>query len=420
MPPRRLSASWVLPVTRPPIRDGAVLVGDDGRVAVVGPELDVPSPPGVPSEHFVGGLLLPGLVNAHTHLELTGLAGLIEESHFPDWLQRIRALKRERSTAEYLDAARQGLRTCWAGGVTTVADTGDSGAVARVLAEAGGSGIAYVEVFGPDPAQHDESLASLEARLAELAPCAGPRVRIGVSPHAPYTVSGPLFRSVARLAERASLPLATHLAESPAESALIARSEGPFADGWRRRDIPLPDTLTQLPDPLPVRTPVRWLDAHGVLGPGTLCIHVVQVDAGDAAVLARREVGIAHCPRSNARHGHGDAPLGLLLEAGLRVGLGTDSEVSVGRLDLFAEAREARRLGALTAEQALRMMSLDAALAIGVPDVGLLEEGAWGDVCLLRGQVPVTDPLRIVLDAAPDDVELTVLHGSVVWRRTTA
>lgn len=416
MPSLRVRAAWVLPIVHPPIRDGAVLVGDDGRIVAVGPSSTVPHPPGVPALHFDRAVLLPGLINAHTHLELTGLAGPADDRAFPDWIRGLRARKQERSPADYLAAAREGLRACWAGGVTSIADTGDSGAVIEALAEAGGSGVVYHEVFGPHPSQCGESMAGLVSRLRNLAAHAGGRIRLGVSPHALYSVSGPLYRAVAALAEGEDLPVAVHLAESPAETELVARSAGAFAEAWRARGIPLPDDLAQLADPLPVRTPVRWLDAHGVLGPGTLCIHTVQVDADDISVLARRDSAIAHCPRSNALHGHGAAPLRALLNAGLRVGLGTDSEASVGPLDLFAEAREARRLAELSPEETLRLMTLDGALAIGLGDVGVLDVGAWGDLTVVAPG-PGASPEDQVLGAGPGAVLLTGLAGAVRYRR---
>ena len=135
-------------------------------------------------------MLLPGLINAHTHLELTGLGSQLDEPDFPAWIRRLRALKAERTPEQFLEAAKQGIRDCWAAGVTTVADTGDTGAVARALSELGGRGVAYHEVFGPHPAQVEESMAALKASVAALRPLEVPgRLRIGVSPHAAYTVS---------------------------------------------------------------------------------------------------------------------------------------------------------------------------------------------------------------------------------------
>ncbi|HSE68693.1 MAG TPA: amidohydrolase family protein, partial [Gemmatimonadales bacterium] len=293
----RCRAAWVLPIDRAPIADGAVLLGPDGRITAVGPDAEVPSPPGVEEAEFPSSALIAGLVNAHTHLELTGLDGQVTEQDFPSWIRRVIALKAERSSAEFLAAAKQGIRDGWSQGVTTVADTGDSGAALRALHELGGSGIAYQEVFGPHPDQAPAQLAGLTNRIEVLAPLAGNRIRLGVSPHAPYSVSGPLYARVAQLAHERGYPIAVHIAESVAESDLLGSASGGFAEAWRGRGIPLPT--------LPGRTPLAWLEQHGVLGPTTLCIHVVQASPKDLALLASRGAAIAHCPRSNARHGHG-------------------------------------------------------------------------------------------------------------------
>jgi 5-methylthioadenosine/S-adenosylhomocysteine deaminase len=226
--------------------------------------------------------------------------------------------------------------------------------------------------------------------------------------------------------------MAVHVAESRAESVLIATGGGPFGDAWRARGIPLPDDVRQLHAPLAIRTPIRWLEALGVLGPDTLCIHAVQTDAGDLAVMTRREVAVAHCPLSNVAHIHGEAPLGAYLAAGLRVGLGTDSAASVGSLDLFAEARAARALGQLEAAGALRLLTIGGAEAIGISDIGVLAPGAWGDVAMVdlgrmtdesmrRSDDPPIGPSNVeeaVLASAPEFVIATYLAGREVHGRT--
>jgi len=294
-----------VPVDGPPIPDGAVLIGADGRIASVGPGALVPRPEAVPSQHLAGTALIPGLVNSHTHLELTDLTSRSDEPEFPDWIRSVRRLKAGRTAPEFLTAATEGLRRCLGSGVTTVADTGDTGATMEAFRVMGGSGIAYHEVFGPDPAQLEASMAGLVTDLDRLRPLETPRARLGVSPHAPYSVSGPLYRASARLAREMGLPIAVHVAESAAESALLATGTGPFADMWHRRSIPLPDDLVQLPPKSGAVSPIRWLDHHGVLGPDTLCIHAIRVDAADLVLLRERGAAVAHCPLSNARHGHG-------------------------------------------------------------------------------------------------------------------
>ncbi len=407
----RLRADWLLPVTAPPLPDGAVLVAAGGRVAAAGPDARVPRPPGVPELALRHAALLPGLVNAHTHLELTGLGGRAEEDDFVAWIGTIRRLKADRTCGEALAAARAGIREGWARGVTTVADTGDSGAALRALAELGGSGVAYHEVFGPDPAQAAESLAGLRRAVAELRPLESARVRLGVSPHAPYSVSGPLYAAVAGLAAEEGLPLAVHVAESAAESALLAHGGGGFGAAWARRGIAPPANGV---------TPVEWLERHGVLGPRTLCIHAVRVGEEDVARLRRAGAAVAHCPVSNHRHGHGAAPLAALLAAGLRVGVGTDSEVSVGATDLLAEARAARALAGLDARAALALATAGAAAAIGMAgEVGELAGGAWAD--LLAVAVPpgasAAAVEEAVLAGGPADVVGTWLGGRPVYRR---
>jgi 5-methylthioadenosine/S-adenosylhomocysteine deaminase len=293
-----------------------------------------------------------------------------------------------------------------------VADTGDSGAVIQALAELGGSGVVYQEVFGPHPDQCRASLDGLQTRIAELRRFESPRIRLGVSPHAPYTVNETLFQAVMELARRQDLPVAVHIAESPAEAEFLLRGTGAFADAWNGRQIPLPT--------LRGSSPIAWLEASGALGPLTLCIHAVQVDASDIALLARRGCAIAHCPGSNLRHGHGDAPLAAFLEAGLRVGVGTDSVASVGRLDLLAEARRARKLAGLSADAALALCTLEAARALDLDhEVGHLTAGGWGDATILDlGDVPAERTLaEVLLDCVPEDVVATYVSGRKVYSR---
>jgi 5-methylthioadenosine/S-adenosylhomocysteine deaminase len=353
--------------------------------------------------------ILPGLINTHTHLELTGFDGRVQEPNFAAWIRQLRQLKTTRTPTEYVEAARRGLAECYAAGVTTIADTGDSGAVLAVLAEVEGSGVVYQEVFGPHPSQAEESLAGLRARIRELRSVAKGRARIGVSPHSPYTVSGPLFRLVAAWARAERLPLAVHIAESTAETQLLLAGDGPFADAWRARGIPLPESLGQ--------SPIEWLSAQGVLSDQCLCIHAVQVGTTDIQRLAEANAAVAHCPLSNQAHGHGAAPLAALMKAGIRIGLGTDSVVSVGRLDLLAEARAVAGRVSLDAEELLQLCTLSGARALGIDgETGSLVPGKWADCIVIRTQGGRRDVLDQVLASSPNDVLLTYVAGREVYR----
>src|SRR5207237_9990662 len=235
----RIRAGSVHPVTAPPITDGAVLVADDGRIAAVAAHAHLPAPAEARRVEFPGAVLVPGLVNTHTHLELTHLAGRNPEREFSRWIRTIRALKDATTPEEFDHSAEQGVRDCWAAGVTCVADTGSTGAPLQALARLGARGIYYQEVFGPDPAKCAASLAELTAAVERLRPLASDHVRLGISPHAPYTVSEPLYRATAELSRREQLPVAVHLAESREETALVRDGAGPFADALRARGIPV-------------------------------------------------------------------------------------------------------------------------------------------------------------------------------------
>ena len=392
----RIRAGRVYPITAPPIEDGAVLVDASGRIAAVGPQPHIPTPPGAETRDFRDGVLVPGLVNCHTHIELTHLAGQNAEPEFAKWIRRIRELKDATPPEGFEEAAVAGVKDCWARGVTCIAETGSTGAVMRALHDLGGRGIVYQEVFGPDPSQVSSSMAELESAVLQLRRLATAQLGIGVSPHAPYTVSAPLYEAVAGYARRERLPVAVHLAESKEESQFVRAGAGPFADAWRARGIA---ALAQ------GCTPPEYLRRLGVLNARTLCIHCVQVDQPDVAILAAAGAAIAHCPRSNRAHGHGSAPLGAFRTAGLRVGLGTDSVVSVGDLDVWAEADAA----GLDGNDALRMLTLEGARAIGwESEIGSLDVGKAADLAVFSStnlhQPPPTSKTAL----------LTVVSGRIV------
>jgi 5-methylthioadenosine/S-adenosylhomocysteine deaminase len=240
-------------------------------------------------------------------------------------------------------------------------------------------------------------MTELEQAMARLSRSASSHLRLGISPHAPYTVSERLYRAVDDMARGAGLPVAMHLAESRAETQLVQEGSGPFADALRARGIQVARVA---------RSPVQYLAQLGVLDGATacLCIHCVQVDQEDVVLLTRAGVSIAHCPRSNRAHGHGTAPLAAFRRAGLRVGLGTDSVVSVGDSSLWAEAAAA----GLDGEDALRMLTLEGARALGLgSEIGSLEVGKAGDLAVFPSTA-LSRPLP------PVAALLTVVAGRVV------
>jgi len=415
-------ADWVLPVCAAPIRDGAVLVGTDGRIAAVGPRLAIEPPEGAVIEDLGPVALMPGLVNVHAHPELAMYRGALEDLNFRDWILRLVGSKRAALTeADFHAAARWTMVEAVRSGITTLAATESSGASAAVLCESGLRGVVYQEVFGPDPAQVDESIAGLRAAVDSLRAYECDRVMIGVSPHAPYTVSDALFSATADFALAEGLPMAVHASESRIEQMLVQAGEGDFAPGLRARGIDTPPRG---------RTTVEMLDRLGVLRARPLLIHCVLLDADDIRRVADTGSAVAHCPVANARLGHGLAPYPEMIEANVRVGLGTDSVGSNNRLDLLEEARIASilhrarvaRPDVLSPADLLKLVTIDGARALGLDGmIGTLEPGKAADLCAVSLAAPhvqpVHDPLAAVFHAARGcDVVMTVVDGRVLYR----
>lgn len=377
----------------------------------MGPDDAVPHPDDATEIVMPNAVVLPGLINLHTHLELHAFRGKIADGDFFEWIQQVRRVKEASRMEDFLDAARAGLAEAWRFGTTTVADTGNSGATAVALSEMGGRGIFYQEAFGPHPEQADTAMTDLRERATRLATEASPTVRIGLSPHAPYTVSAVLFSKIAEFARAEGLPIAIHIAESQAESSFVTRGSGKFADSWRARGIPLND---------PCPSPVAYMERLGVLGPDVLAIHAVQVNENDIAALEHRNSAVALCPRSNERHGHGTPPVRAYANSRIRVGFGTDSAASVDSLDLFEEARAAMKLGDLTPHNVIAMLTLQGARAIGMEgELGSLEAGKWADLCVLKlGVNDLLDERRAakrILTTQPEDILSTYIAGRLVY-----
>jgi cytosine/adenosine deaminase-related metal-dependent hydrolase len=415
-------AAWVLPVATPPIRDGVVLVEGTGRIAAVAPAAALEPPPGAERVELGEAVLLPGLVNVHAHPELAMFRGALEDLPFREWILRLVGAKRAvLGAADFEAAARWTMVEAARAGITTLAATEASGASARALREAGLRGIVYQEAFGPDPGQAAGALRELRAALESLRAHETDRVRIGVSPHAPYTVSDALYRAVTELAVADGLPVAVHVAESAAERALVVEGAGDFAPGLRTRGIATPPRG---------RSPIELLDRLGVLAARPLLIHCVDLDAEDVDRIADSGSAVAHCPVANAKLGHGVAPVPALREAGVRVGLGTDSVGSNNRMDLLEEARVAsllhrsvhRRPDLLPAAELLRLCTVEGARALGLEDrIGTLEPGKEADLCAVSLRLPHTRPVHdpvatLFHSARGSDVVLTVVGGRTVFR----
>jgi 5-methylthioadenosine/S-adenosylhomocysteine deaminase len=443
------SARWVLPVTSEPIEDGAVAV-EGTRVAGVGSRAKlVEQFPGSELVDLGEAAILPGFINCHTHLELTAMRGFLEpeEGNFFAWLRKVTFSRNERMSAEdlYVSAVWGAVEAARAG-VTCVGDASDSGAcVMRALRDVGLRGVVFQEAFGVDEREAATQFDKVREKVERLRGGETALVTLGLSPHSPYTVAPPLLGMLARFALEERLPLMMHAAESEAEQLFMLYGSGPFAESYAARGLVFNS---------PRSTTVRHLARVGILDTRPLLAHCVRVDEEDMRLIAEHGASIAHCPKSNAKLGHGRAPLAALLKAGASVGLGSDSVASNNTCDMLEEARFAvlasRAAGdtldaagnmldvagdlldvagdcagggrMMSARDALRLMTHGGAGALRLSHLtGALTAGLEADFVAVRldgaHQTPAYDPsAALIFSSSGRDVLLTVVAGREVFR----
>ena len=404
---RVVSADWVLPIEGPPIEGGAVAI-EDGRIAAVGTCEELGA-----GTRYDDSVIVPGFVNAHSHLEYAVYGGFGDGlGDFAEWITLHIQRKARIGWDEFIDIARLGAAECLASGVTTVGDCSFSGATAIACAELGLRATVYIEVFGSDP---DAALARIAEIRARVSDAFSERVRPGVSPHAPYSVSIGVYEACAGL----GLPIATHISESCSEIAYLLTGEG----AWGAYK----DLLVAASG----KTGTRLLAEHDLLGPDVVAAHCVVLDEEEIGLLASSRTGVAHCPRSNAALGCGVAPLAELRTAGASVGVGTDSPASAPSFDFFEELRSvvlsararAARPDVLTAAEALELGTLGSARALGLDsETGSLVPGKRADLAVvsLEGSsyLPWEDPAgAVVFGGSHERVLATYVDGEVRYEK---
>lgn len=384
------TAAWLYNPGQAPISGGGVAVRG-GKILAAGPSADLISAYGPPTIEYPGCVILPGFVNAHTHLQLTRfpawrLRGGLDyhPRRFTDWIiQAIKVLRSvtpEESRASLVAGISASLRA----GTTCVGDIVALPELVSAYGETGLGGRFYLELIGQEPSQFELRLFGAVHTATEISGA----LRPGLSPHAPYTLHENLLPTIAVAARAESLPLALHLEESREEVDFLFDTSGPMAEllypfvGWQQY-LPAPRRIT----------PAHFFDQGGLLGPSTLVVHCVQTTPADAALLQERGCSICLCPRSNERLAVGIAPVHLFRKLGIPLCLGTDSLASNDSLSLWDEMRFALQCykGLLTPEELFRMATTGGAAALGMQDqVGSLEAGKRADFQVVALDGPCT------------------------------
>ena len=390
----------VLPISQPAIENGAVAISGS-QITAVGRWTDLASKTSVLD--LGDSIVLPGLINAHCHLDYTSMAGQIAAAKsFPDWIKSILALKAQWSYADYALSWLHGAKMLLARGVTTVADIE---AVPELLSEVWTATplrvLSFLEMTGIKSQR--PAAAILREAEAKILSLRSSKRDVGLSPHAPYSTSPALLRLTGRTARRNNWRVTTHVAESAAEFEMFMYRRGPLFD-WLKPQRDMNDCGHG--------SPVQHLARNHLLGPNALAVHVNYLWDNDAHLLGETGTHVVHCPRSHAYFGHQRFPRLELSAQGVNICLGTDSLASAKRergerleLDMFAEMRAlAAKSSDLSSPEILQMATLNGARALGLEGkLGELRAGSFADL------------IAIPFDGTGKDVYDAVLrHGGAV------
>jgi 5-methylthioadenosine/S-adenosylhomocysteine deaminase len=391
------------------IADGALAIRAD-RIVAVGPTAAIAAAyQARTTVDATGRIVLPGLVNTHTHVPMTLFRGIADDMELMDWLQNhIWPAENGNVTPEFVTwGARLGAWELIRSGTTTFADMYFyEEQVAAATKDAGLRAVCASTVIDsrvPGSKNADEGLAAAEAFLKKWR--GDPLIVPAVGPHAPYSVSPDNLKRARALADRYGAPLVIHAAESPGETKMI------------RERYSL--------------SSIAHLDGLGILGPRTLLAHAVWLSDEDIATVKARDAGLAHCPQSNMKIAAGVAPIPKYRRAGLRVGLGTDGPASNNDLSLFEEIDTALKLqkittgdaAAFTAREAVEMATIGGARALHLEaDIGSLEAGKKADVIVISLDAPHAIPLydvysHLAYALKGEDVETVIVNGRTLMER---
>jgi cytosine/adenosine deaminase-related metal-dependent hydrolase len=376
------------------VRDGAVVVDARGTVIDVGPAGEVLARHAGIAPERVRGVLLPGLVNAHTHIELSALRGQVPGgAGFVPWVEQMIGVRAEARPEDDAAAIEEAVADLEAFGTVAVGEVSNSLSAVRPLARRGFVGRVFHEVFGIERVPLEQRVADLPKIIAErVGEWPSPELAYTPTPHTLYTTHATVVRRLAREARERGSRISLHLAEHAAERRFLEHGDGPIP-AWYEMRLKLRRDLLEWPG----KSPIALADDLGALGPHTICVHLTDARPEELEQVARRGAPVVFCPRSNLFIETRLPPLLAARAAGIFPGLGTDSLASNASLDVLAEARAlADRFPTVPARDLLRMATWEGARALGREDVGRVARGARPGLFAVDGD-PGEDPCAFVL-----------------------
>jgi 5-methylthioadenosine/S-adenosylhomocysteine deaminase len=421
-----LSAEWLLPISAEPIVNGAIAI-DKNKIVALGTSRKLAKKfPTVKIENFGEAVIMPGFVNAHSHLEITAMRGFLDDSEedFYSWLMKLTVTRTEKLTEKDITTsaicgAVEGIRA----GATCFADIGRFGKAGfKALKQTGLRGVLFQETeFSPKDSEADMEFAKLKDKFLALQESESELVKVGLSPHSPYTVSPRLFEKITNYSLSENVKLTIHAAESKQEEEFFQTGKGFFADVYQKLNLEWN---------APRLSSVQYLARLGVLQAKPLLAHCVKVSEKDIDLIAASGSSIAHCPKSNAKFGHGFAPLERFLDKNVGVGFGSDSVASNNTCDILEEARfatlfarnSADKKKFLSAREIIKIATLGGATALGLEsEIGTLEIGKQADLIVISlnnmAQMPIHDVYTALLFASnARDVKMTMVAGKEIYR----
>ncbi len=352
-------------------------------------------------------VLMPGLVNLHTHIELRAILDAIRAETFPNWVLNLIAAKKIFALNDYKSAASANIRTLLKCGTTTIGEICTHGVSPDIIKQSGLRAVVYQEIIRMYPTSPIPHLSSPVSRSSSRL------VMTGLSPHSPYTVSETALHDIMMQAQKRHMPLAMHIAESKDEISLLQRKKSgleklyQFA-GW---DLALAPTGS---------SSLEYLDRIGFLSSNLLAVHVVQVTDKDIALIKKSKTSVAHCPRSNKETGVGKMQLKKFLDAGIPVGLGTDSLASAPSLNMWDEMRYAYRIhrrDGITPRDIFRLATIGGAKALGLDkDIGIIEKGKKADIIAVPLPKKNTGDLYSDLLRETKSCIMTMVNGKILYQ----